>query len=325
MKKLLCGILTAGLTLVTTSVFAWTPPGVVKVIVGQSPGGGNEFAFRGMAPILEQRINGTKFIINHKPGLDNVVAMNYFAQQRADGAHILVVVQATGFVAAPVAYADQLKIDPMTYVPITALAQSPMAFIINPGNRITTVPQLIQHLRNPDTKFNIGISGSINLLAYSFFIDRIGVSPDRVQSIRFNSPTEAAMSVASGDLDMAIVPLSVPKPLIDANRVRLLAHTGSSTIAELKSVELMKDHIPGFVLNATWSAFLPPGTNPNIVKWFNNAFVNALNDPVTNRYYNNNWAVSPPGYGPKNLNQQITELKNTWTPVAKKVLIPESK
>jgi tripartite-type tricarboxylate transporter receptor subunit TctC len=325
MTKSLCASLTVVLTLITTSVFAWTPPGIIKIVVGQSPGGGNEFAFRGISPFLEKNNNNTSFIINHKPGLDNVVAMNYFAQQRADGSHILVVVQATGFVAAPVAYADQLKIDPMTYTPITALAQSPMAFIINPKSQITSVPQLIQHLRNPNVKFNIGISGSINLLAYNYFIDRIGVSADRVQSIRFNSPTEASVAVASGNLDMAIVPLSVPQPLITANRVKLLAHTGSSTISELKSAELMKDHIPGFVLNATWSAFLPPNTSPDIVKWFSNAFINALNDPGTKQYYNNSWATAPAGYGPTELNRQLVELKKTWSPVAKKVLTPESK
>ena len=326
MNKVLTKLLIVVSSLFATTAFAWNPPSTVKVIVGQSPGGGNEFAFRGIDPILEKNISGTRFVIEHRPGLDNVVAMNHFAEQRPDGSNIFVVVQATGFVAAPVAYESQLKVDPMKYSFVTTLAKSPMAFIIHPNSRFKTVSQLIAHLQDEKTKANIGISGSINLLAYSYFLEKIGVPIDRAQSIRFNSPTEASVAVASGSIDLAIVPMSVPKPLIDAGKVKLLAHTGSTPIPSTESAELMKDHVPGFILDAAWSVFLPPGTPSEITKWYSDTFVNALKDPAAKKYYETNWAViDKNALGQQGLTTSISDLRRTWMPISKKVLKAETK
>jgi tripartite-type tricarboxylate transporter receptor subunit TctC len=311
------------LTLIATATWAWTPPSTVKVIVGQSPGGGNEFAFRGIQPILEKSTS-VNFLFDHKPGSDNVVAMNHFATQPADGTNILVVVQATGFVTAPVAYKSMLKIDPMSYSFVSTLARAPMAFVVRDNSGFKTVPQLLFHLRKSGTKFNIGISGGINLLAYNYFVDQLGVSQDMVQKINFKSPTEATVAVAGGQVDMAIVPMSVPKPLIDAGKVRILAHTGSSPVVGQESVALMRDHMPKFVLESAWSVFLPPGTPKHITDWYVKMILQALKDPAARQYYTTNWAtVDPATLGPDGLTNSISALKNTWLPIAQRVLKEE--
>ena len=323
MKKSFFGLV-LGL-LISTVCAAWQPPGVVRVIVGQSPGGGNEFAFRGIDTVLERNVPGTKFIFDHKPGLDNVVAMNYFAEQRPNGSSILVVVQATGFVAAPAAYRSQLQIDPMRYSFVSTLAKSPMALVVATNSKFQTVPDLIANLKNEKNTVNIGTSGSINLLVYHYMLDKLGVSPQRAQAIRFNSPTEASVAAAAGIIDFAIVPMSVPKPLIDAGRVRLLAHTGSASVPGAESVPLMKDYIPDLCLDAAWSVFLPPGTPSEIVKWYNDVVLQALQDPAVKRYYENNWAViDRTTLGTAGLTASIESLRKNWLPTASRVLANES-
>lgn len=319
MNKILFCILLAFVTFIN-SAFAWSPPSIIKVVVGQSPGGGNEFAFRGINTLLENNNPGVNFIIEHHPGLDNVVAMNYFADQKPDGRTMMVVVQATGFVAAPVAYKSKLRVDPMSYTFVSALAQSPMALIVPSGSEIKTVPQLIARLKDTRAQYNIGISGSINLLTYSYLVDRLAVDTARVKSINFNSPTEASVAVAGGHIDMAIVPLSVPKPLIDGGKVRLLAHTGSTAITGV-SAALMKDHVPGLAIDATWSAFLPPNTPADIVEWYRMALTKALSAPEAQRYYESSWAtINKSAQGPDGLARSINALRTTWLPVANKVM-----
>jgi tripartite-type tricarboxylate transporter receptor subunit TctC len=312
------------ITLVSTAVWAWTPPSTVKVIVGQSPGGGNEFAFRGIQPILEKNVAPVNFVVENRPGMDNVIAMNHFSSQPADGSAILVVVQATGFVTAPVAYKSLLKTDPMNYSFVSTLARAPMAFVVKENSEFKTVPQLLAHLKKPGTKFNIGISGGINLLAYSYFVDQLGVSQDTVQKINFKSPTEATVALAGGQIDMAIVPMSVPKPLIDAGRVRILAHTGSAPVPGQESVALMRDHMPKFVLESAWSVFLPPGTPKHINDWYVKAIVQAVKDPVAKQYYTTNWAsIDPATLGPDGLANSISTLRSQWLPIAQRVLKEE--
>jgi tripartite-type tricarboxylate transporter receptor subunit TctC len=309
---------------VATGAKAWTPPSTVKVIVGQSPGGGNEFAFRGILPVLEKNNPGINFRFDHKPGLDNVVAMNHFANQPQDGSAILVVVQASGFVTAPTAYKKQLKTDPMNYTFVTTLAKSPMAFVVKENSRFRTVPQLTEYLKTPGTKFNVGISGGINLLAYSYFTNSLGISQELVQKINYKSPTEATVAVASGQIDMAIVPMSVPKPLIDAGKVRIIAHTGSSAVVGQESVPLMRDYIPNFVLDTSWTVFLPPGTQQNIVDWYVKNTLQAQNDPTVKGYYRNNWAtIDPKTLGPSGTSRSIQALKAQWMPIAQKIIEEE--
>ena len=299
---------------------AWHPPAVVKVIVGQSPGGGNEFAFRGISPILEKNYPDTKFIFEYVRGLDNVIAMNHFAEQRSDGSSILVVVQATGFVAAPVAYASKLKVDPMNYTSVTSLAKSPMAFVVSKNSKFNSVPQLIEYIKNKN-KLNIGVSGSINLLVYGYLLDQLGASTSQVQAIRYNSPTDASLAAATDIIDVAIVPLSVPKPLIDSGRLRLLSHTGSSVIPGLDSVAMMKNYIPGLVLDANWSVFLPPNTADEIADWYQSAFLQAISVESARQYYNNNWAtIDKSSQGKKNLDESIKLLRQQWIPTANKVI-----
>jgi tripartite-type tricarboxylate transporter receptor subunit TctC len=312
------------LTLLSASVWAWTPPSTVKVIVGQSPGGGNEFAFRGIQPILEKNAPLVNFIFDYRPGMDNVIAMNHFSSQPADGSAILVVVQTTGFVTAPVAYKSQLKSDPINYSFVTTLARAPMAFVVKDNSEFKTVPQLLAHLKQPGNQFNIGISGGINLLAYSYFIDQLGVSEDLVQKINFKSPTEATVAVAGGQIDMAIVPMSVPKPLIDAGKVRILAHTGSAPVPGQESVALMRNHMPKFVLESAWSVFLPPGTPKHINDWYVKEIVKAVKNPIAKQYYNTNWAsIDSAALGPDGLANSISKLRSHWLPIAQQIFKEE--
>jgi tripartite-type tricarboxylate transporter receptor subunit TctC len=304
---------------------AWQPPSVVRVIVGQGPGGGNEWAFRTISTVLERNNPGTKFIFDHKPGLDSVVAMNHFAEQKPDGSSIIVIVQATGFVAAPIAHRSQLQADPMRFGFVSTLAKSPLALVVPSNSKLQTVPDLIAYLKNEKNTVNIGISGGINLLAYHYLLEKLTVSPQRVQAIRFNSPTENSVAAASGTVDISIVPMSVPKTLIDAGRVRLLAHTGFGPIAGAESVPLVKDHVLGLSIDNAWSVFLPPGTPGEIVKWYSETIVQALQDSEVKRTYENNWAVIDRStLGTAGLANSIESLRKNWLPTAVRVLANEN-
>jgi tripartite-type tricarboxylate transporter receptor subunit TctC len=316
MIKMFFGI---ALATVVNLAFAWQPTGPIKVIVGQAPGGGNELAMRGVGAIIE-KTQPVNFLIENHPGLDNVVAMNHFAGQKPDGQTLLVTAIETSFVAAPVAYRSNIKVDPNEYVPVTMLAQAPMAFVVPINSPIKNIPDLLAHLKNKPQKFNVGLSGSTNLLAYQYFVTKLKLDPVAVQPIRYNSPSAAVLGVANSDLDMAIVSISSTKALA-GTKVRLLAHTGELPIADLPDVPLMKNYVPGLIIHASWAVFLPPKTPPAVAEWYAVQFKQALNTTQARAYFYTNWAtINPKAMGPAGLSNNITTLRQQWNKSAEAVL-----
>jgi len=316
MFKIFCGI---ALATVVNFTFAWQPTGPIKVIVGQAPGGGNELAMRGVGAIIE-KTQPVNFLIENYPGLDNVVAMNYFAGQKPDGQTLLVTTIETSFVAAPVAYRSNIKVDPTQYVPVTMLAQAPMAFIVPATSPIKNMPELLAYLKNKPQKFNVGLSGSTNLLAYQYFVSKLKLDPVAIQPIRYNSPVAAVLGVANGDLDMAIVSISSTKALA-GTKIRLLAHTGELPIANLPNVPLMKNYVPGLIIHASWSVFLPPNTPPAVTKWYTVQFKQSLDTTQARAYFYTNWAtINPKAIGPAGLSNNIAVVQQQWSKSAEAVL-----
>jgi tripartite-type tricarboxylate transporter receptor subunit TctC len=318
MHKFLVGLV--GCVLINVS-WAWQPTNPVRVVVGQTPGGGNELALRGVAQIIE-KTQPVNFIVQHYPGLDNVVAMNHFANQKPDGQTLLVTALETSFVAAPVAHKSQLLVDPMEYVPVTILAQAPMAFVVPINSPIKTMSDLVARLKKQDfKKFNVGLSGSTNVLTYHYFVKRLGINPDLIQPVNYNSPTATVTDVAGGNLDLAIVSISSTRALL-GNKIRMLAHTGNTPIAALPDIDLAKNHVPGLVINVSWSVFLPPRTPPHVVAWYTTQFQQALNTSEARAFFYSNFAtINPKAQSSSGLANAIADLRQNWNRTAEAVLV----
>jgi len=301
----------------------WVPPKTVNIVVGQSTGGGNEFAVRGVWNQFEQN-TGSKITLVRKPGLDNVVAMNYFAEQNPDGQHLLSVVQATGFVAAPVAYPTKLNGDPMNYVPVITIAKAPMAFVVPFDSPFKTPQDLIDYLKaDSNNTLNFGLSGSINLLTYSYFLNKIGISTEQAKAVKYQSPSKASLGAAAHNIDVAVVPLSVPRSLVQSEKVRILGHTGANRIATLDA-DIMKDYVPGLEIEASWSLFLPPGTNQEIADWYHAEILKAMESDEAQNYYTTAWAVTDTSTTKtSDLYHQLVRLRDEWMPTAHAVIQPQ--
>ena len=79
-KKLLIAAL-----LVPTLAFAWEPTRPVQVYIGNTPGAGNEMAFRKLAEIVQKRNPNFSYVVQNIPGADSVIANNRFLEAANDG------------------------------------------------------------------------------------------------------------------------------------------------------------------------------------------------------------------------------------------------
>ena len=79
-KKLLIATL-----LVPVLAFAWEPTKPVTVVIGNTPGAGNEMAFRKLAEIVQKRNPNFVYVVQNIPGADSVIANNKFLEAVNDG------------------------------------------------------------------------------------------------------------------------------------------------------------------------------------------------------------------------------------------------
>ena len=80
MKKIL-----AILALIPALAFAWEPTKPVQVYIGNTPGAGNEMAFRKLAEIVQKQNPKFTYVVQNIPGADSVIANNRFLDAPNDG------------------------------------------------------------------------------------------------------------------------------------------------------------------------------------------------------------------------------------------------
>ena len=81
MKKLLA----VALLSISALTHAWEPTKTVTVIVGNTPGAGNQIAFRKLAEIVQKQNPKFVYVVQNIPGADSTVANNKFLTEPNDG------------------------------------------------------------------------------------------------------------------------------------------------------------------------------------------------------------------------------------------------
>jgi tripartite-type tricarboxylate transporter receptor subunit TctC len=305
----------------------WKPKQTVKVVVGQGPGAANEIAFRTVSKVAKTDAN---FVIDHHPGMDGGLSWNHFSTQSADGHTIMVNVAEGSLIVLPNAYPTQLKLNPNSAIPVSVLGSSPFAFVVPENSPIKTPQDLVIAYQGKSAKENIsvGISGSGNLLVHSYLMDRGQGDNKKVVLARYKAAPQALTDLAGNTIDIAIVPTSSAKPLVEAGKVRIIAITSDRPLKASPKIPVMKDTVPGLVVGATWSMFLPPNTDPKIVKWYADTFSPAVLNAEVRKTFEDQWAVTFDSAGPDHMKKFIAKTKSDLDAVAKKVIVevnPEKK
>ena len=152
MKKLLLVVLA---WVIAGTAMAWEPVGTVRVIVGYGPGSLSEHVARQIILAIEKNNPKVSFAIENYPGNNGMTAMNYFAEQTPNGYALLSAAQEATFVAAPNAPSNRIKVDPMNYTMVSAIATQPTLFVVPANSKLNTMPELVAHLKNSNNKFNL--------------------------------------------------------------------------------------------------------------------------------------------------------------------------
>jgi len=320
MKKLLA---TLTLAVLPVFAFAWEPTKPVTVIIGNTPGAGNEMAFRKLAEIVQKQNPKFVYVVQNIPGADSVIANNKFLEATNDGHTINLPSHMSSYVTNDIWEKNIKKYNYDSFVDVLTMGKSPLVLVASVKSGINSPQEFIKYIQSGRT-INIAIGGGAHRTAFEYLMAKGNGNKDMVKPIKFNGPQPAVQSVASYDgkngTEFGIMPIAVAKSLVDAGKVKPIGFTGTRKMAQFPDVPLLRDVAPGINVYAAWSIQLPPGTNKDIVEWYQQQFSKAVRSTEYKEYTDANVIFyAEDELNPTGLKKHMDELRAAFIPVLSKI------
>jgi len=320
MKKILTLILATACVLAQ----AWEPAKPVTVIVGNTPGAGNELAFRKLAEIVQQTDPKFVYVVNNIPGADSVIAQNKFLTEPADGYTINLPSHMSTYVTNDIWERKVKKFRYDDFTDVVTMGKSPLVLVASVKSTITTPEEFIRLIRITRGPINIAVGGGAHRTAFEYLMEKGNGNRDMVKPIKFNGPAPAVASVAQYDgksgTEFGIMPIAVAKPLVDAGKVRAIGFTGTRRMPQFPDVPLLRDVAPGINVYAAWSIELPKNTPKEIVEWYQQRFSAAIRSREYAEWMDANVVFYEESeLSPVGLKKQMDSLRSTFLPVLEKL------
>ena len=240
----------------------------IRIVVGFTPGGGNDIIARVVGQKLSESL-GQPIIIENKPGAGAFLATEYVARSAPDGYTLLV--GASGAMVINPAVYEKLSYDTMRdFTPVSELGSFPLILIVNAASPFKSLADLVAYAKaNPD-KANYSSSSAAFQLATELFKQKTGVP---MQMIPYKGANDSVTAVISGEVTATIADAGPVTSQVNGGQARALGVAAPKRMDSLPDVPTMKE--AGADVEAVlWSGiFVPAATPPEIVRKLEAEFV----------------------------------------------------
>jgi tripartite-type tricarboxylate transporter receptor subunit TctC len=250
------------------------PTHAIHIVVGFTPGGGNDLIARIVGQKLSDHL-GQPVIIDNKPGGGAIVATEYVAKSQPDGYTLLV--GASGAMAINPAVYTKLPYDPVRdFIPVSELGSFPLILIVNAASPIKSVTDLIAFAKAHPKEANYSSSSAAFQLVTELFKQKTGAT---MQEIPYKGANDSVMAVISGQVTATIADAGPVSGQVKGGQVRALAVTSPRRAEDLPEVPTLMEAGTG-VDAVLWSGiFAPRQTPPAIVKKLESELMRIVKEP----------------------------------------------
>jgi tripartite-type tricarboxylate transporter receptor subunit TctC len=251
------------------------PSRPVHVMVPYPPAGGADTTAR----ILYAKIGadlGQPFPIENRGGAGGTIAEAIVAKQAPDGYNILH--DATAFSVNGALYPHLTFDYGKDFDPVGLVSLVPNILVITPSEPMNTVAELIAYAQAQPNGIDMASSGNGTLqhLSLELFKRKAGI---KVNHVPYRGGGLALTDVMSGQVKYFFSNGSSCVALIQAGKLKALAHTGKGRLASLPDIPPISETLPGFEAFEWNGIFVPHGTPKDIVRKLNDAMNKALASP----------------------------------------------
>jgi len=215
------------------------PAGPSTVVLPLQAGSASDVAVRHMAERLSQKF-GQGFAVENVAAAAGLVGLDRLSRARMDGS-VVAALNNSIMTILPHLQARNMKVDPLKdFVPLAGIANIPTFFAVPAASPIQTIADLVQRARNPANRvtYASGGVGSPQHLASEMFKAFAGVD---LTHIPFRGASQATLAVASGEVDLMSMALSLAQPFLQDGKVRLIGYCGPQRHAQFRDIPTLQE------------------------------------------------------------------------------------
>ena len=257
------------------------PTRAVNLVVAFTPGGPSDVLARIVGRQME-KILGTTFVIDNRPGGAGNIAAETVAHAAADGYTLLM--GNNGLLATNQSLFKKLNFDgERDFAPISLIGSQPNILVVNPKFPATSMAELIAYAKANPGKLNYANSGFGAAAHLSAELFKSEAKVDIV-SVSYKGAAPALQDLIAGHTQVMFATSASVVGFLKSGTLRPLAVTTLkrfSLMPELPTVAELG--LPGFDATTWHGLVAPAGTPRDVIDTLNRAAVQALRDPDTLR------------------------------------------
>jgi tripartite-type tricarboxylate transporter receptor subunit TctC len=290
------------------------PSKPIKYIVPFGTGGVSD----GVGRLLSQHL-GTQLkqsvIVENKPGVSGIVGTQLVAKAPADG-YTIIGGTITTHAVNPF-FSKNLGYDPVTdFVPLAMVGTVSNVLVVPANSKFNSVEDVIKELkRNPDglTYGSSGAGTSQHLSGQLFQ----SLTDTKMRQIIYKGGSQAMIDLAGGQLDMIFETYAAARPLIEAQKVKVLGVTSAKRLPELPSVPTIAEAgVPGFEMQSWQGVFMPSGASAQLVEKLSKDLSEVIKNPEVQAKLRA-MGVEPDGRGSRAFSEFQRAEVTKWAKVVK--------
>ena len=311
-------MVTMGLYALSTAdpVRAQYPERLIRAIVPFSTGGTNDIAARMISPHLSKAL-GQSVVVENRPGAAGNIGIEAVAKSAPDGYTILF--SATASTQNPALFRN-LRFDPLTDIqPVAAIAEYPYAVVVNTHLPVKNLRELIALAQKNPASLNASAGGIGTRLSVELFKIRHNV---RIEVVTYSGAGQAALAVATGETQLAIMDSTPFQPFLASGRVRLLAVASERRLPSYPDTPTTAEAgLPGFKAGATTAIYVAGKTPAGIVQTLHSAINHVIALPEVKEQLRKQGGSSVP-LSVSELTQWYRREIQVWKDIVARAKIP---
>jgi len=248
----------------------------IRLVVGYSPGGGNDLIARIVSAKLQDKL-GQPVVVDNKPGAQSIVAAEIVAKAAPDGYTLLVA--PSGPMTINPAVFSKLPYDPLRdFAPVSLLAEFPLLMVVGADQPVKSVKELVEYGKANPKLANYASSATPFQLASELFNQRTGSS---FQHIPYKGSGEMVQAVLSGQVLMTIADSAPVAGPLKAGKLRAIGITTAKRPPAFPDVPTFAEQGISDMVISLWTGIVAPnGTPAEIVERLQDVIEDTIEVPA---------------------------------------------
>ena len=247
---------------------AWAPNRPIQLVCPWAAGGGTDRIARMVAVLLEKELGQPVTVVNRTGG-SGAVGHTAGATAASDGHTITIV-------TVELAMMHWMGLTPVTYkefTPVVLLNIDPAGVQVSMTSEWKTLKELLDYVKaNPGKAKASGTGwGGIWDLARAGMLKTAGIPIDAMPWVPSTGAATGLQELVAGGVQVVTASLVEGRTLIDAGKVRALAHMADARDPAFPNVPTLKELGINWTMGAWRGIALPKGTSPEVVAVYEKA------------------------------------------------------